>query len=58
MTVTGALIILVGALILYAVDQWFEKSKSYARLEIKIHHLRDFAAGVLAVSTAILRFSF
>ncbi len=35
------------------VDRWYEKLPAYGRYEKKIRPLRDYAAGVLAVSTAV-----
>lgn len=50
-TVGAAIGVLVFAVIGYVSDKWYEKTSLYAKIEGKIRPYRDYAAGVLAVTT-------
>lgn len=52
-TVTGALIALALVVVGLLVDGRYECSSLYARLEGKIRPYRDYAAGILAVTTGV-----
>ncbi|HTM68771.1 MAG TPA: hypothetical protein VL426_05745 [Candidatus Binatia bacterium] len=50
-TVGAAALVLALAAVGYFVDRWYEKTALYAKMEAKIKPWRDYAAGVLAVTT-------
>ncbi len=52
-TVTAAIVVVTVVAAGFALDRKFERSAIYARFEKKIMPLRDYAAGALAIATAI-----
>lgn len=48
--VVTAMLVFIG----FLLDPWYEETRLYARIERRLRPLRDHAAGVLAVSVAVL----
>jgi uncharacterized membrane protein YphA (DoxX/SURF4 family) len=55
-TIAAIVSILILTVALYLLDRRFERSTWYAVLEAKVHPLRDYAAGVLALCTSVTLF--